>query len=80
MQFQRGIPGSAVHTAQCFHCCGPGSSPGQETEIPEADWHSKNIYTDSSNNVQQPDTPILPEIKSKNDLKCGGGVQSLSHV
>lgn len=61
-----------------FHCRGPGSIPGWETKILEADWHKqKNIdrQIDSSNNVQQSDTSILPEIKSKSDLKCGVVVQ-----
>ena len=33
------IPWWSVVRTWCFHCPGPGSIPGQETKIPQAEWH-----------------------------------------
>ena len=38
----REFPGGPVVMTWCFHCRGPGSIPGQGTEIPEAAWCSQN--------------------------------------
>ena len=32
----REFPSGPVVRTQCFHCCGPGSIPGQGTQIPQA--------------------------------------------
>ena len=37
------FPGCVVVRIPRFHCHGPGSIPGQETEIPEATWCSQKI-------------------------------------
>ena len=38
----REFPGGIVVRTQPFHCCGPGSIPGQGTEIPQAMQCSQN--------------------------------------
>ena len=35
------IPGGLLFRILGFHCCGPGSIPGPETEILQAAWHSQ---------------------------------------
>ena len=37
------FPGGLVVRIQCFCCHGPGSNPGQGTEIPQAEQHSQNL-------------------------------------
>ena len=35
------FPGGLMVRVPGFHCQGPGSDPGQGTEIPQARWHSR---------------------------------------
>ena len=37
----RELPGGLVVRIRHFHCCGPGSIPGQGTEILQATWHGQ---------------------------------------
>ena len=40
---RREFPGGLVVTIWCFHCCGPSSTSGQGTEIPQATGHGQNF-------------------------------------
>ena len=47
-QKTREFPGGPVVRTRCFHCCGPGSTPGQRTKITQATWYGQKTSLENN--------------------------------
>ena len=65
------FPGGPVVRTRCFHCPGPGSIPGQETEIPQATWRGQKKNRKNSSQSLRRDHSHFTDEKVEAELVTG---------